>query len=217
MQLKKESVNGVVDEPSIVSVIAGPPHPIKAASLNHALKHLGIHHVILDLGYYSSKAGINLYRSLHLPDPTIRLALRIIYRNDAAADVDYEAAIIEHALAALRPNAIVVYGDLPGSVAAAVAAQRLNLRIIHAEAGRRSGDKNDGEEFNRVALATIAHIHLAPSSAAKDNLIDEGIALGSIRTIGNLAIETLFAVINELGHLVRDRKVKWSWPFIVTS
>jgi hypothetical protein len=109
--------------PTIVSVVAGPPHPIKAAPLDHALKHLGAHHVILDLGYRHNQVSNHLYRWLNLPDPITHLALEIVFKNNAATNVDYEKVMIANALAPLKPRAVVVYGDLPGSVAAAMAAQ----------------------------------------------------------------------------------------------
>ena len=184
--------------PTALSVIAGPPHPVKASPLHRSLSAADINHITLDLGCYTSRFGAELYQSTDLPTPTISLSLSIANRNDAAMHVVKEVSIIAEAIAYLKPDVVIVYGDLPGSVAAATAARAVGVQIVHAEAGRRNRDAGDGEEYNRLSISSKADLHLAPSIIAQRNLVSEGITLDRAVIIGNLAIETLLAIISRV-------------------
>lgn len=74
----------------------------------------------------------------------------------------------------MNAHVVLVYGDLAGSVDAAVAASELGHLLVHVEAGRRSRDPDDPEEDNRLALDQLADLLLAPSTAALSNLQAEG-------------------------------------------
>lgn len=95
-----------------------------------------------------------------------------------------------------KPNLILVQGDTTTCMAAALAAFYERVPIGHVEAGLRSGrlDAPFPEEANRSIVSRIADLHFAPTSMARQNLLNEGIAADRIHVTGNTVIDALLAV-----------------------
>jgi len=91
------------------------------------------------------------------------------------------------------PDAVVVQGDTASAALAAVAAYYAGARVIHLEAGLRSGDLRSPfpEEGNRRLIAPLASLHLAPTDSAAANLRAEGVADDDIVVTGNTGIDAL--------------------------
>ena len=100
---------------------------------------------------------------------------------------------VDQVLAKEAPDAIIVHGDTSTAFASALAAFYRGIPVCHVEAGLRSGDITSPfpEEFNRRSLAQLATIHFAPTEAAVNNLLSEGIAESRIHLVGNTVIDTL--------------------------
>ena len=97
-----------------------------------------------------------------------------------------------------RPAAVVVQGDTVSAFAGALAASYAQRPLAHVEAGLRSGSRDPfPEEMHRRAIAQLADLHLAPTSAARDALLGEGVAPAAVLVTGNTGIDALY--------LVRDR------------
>jgi UDP-N-acetylglucosamine 2-epimerase (non-hydrolysing) len=90
-----------------------------------------------------------------------------------------------------RPDWVVVPGDVNSTIAAALAASKLGIRVAHVEAGLRSFDRTMPEELNRVLTDQLADLLLTPSRDADENLVREGIPVERIRFVGNVMIDTL--------------------------
>ena len=92
-----------------------------------------------------------------------------------------------------RPDAVLVHGDTATTLATAMAAFYARVPLGHVEAGLRTYrmDSPFPEEYNRRAVALTAKWHFAPTEAAKENLLREGIAEGSIFVTGNTGIDAL--------------------------
>lgn len=100
---------------------------------------------------------------------------------------------IDEVLDAHQPDAVVVQGDTTTVMGAAIAAFNREIPVVHLEAGLRSGDVNSPfpEEANRKIVSQIARIHLAPTEAARTNLLKDGVPDESIHVIGNTVIDAL--------------------------
>jgi len=94
-----------------------------------------------------------------------------------------------------RPDWVVVYGDVNSTVAAALVAVKLGLRVAHVEAGVRSGDRSMPEEINRIVTDRLADLLLTPSRAADATLRAEGEPDREIQFVGNVMVDTLLYAV----------------------
>jgi UDP-N-acetylglucosamine 2-epimerase (non-hydrolysing) len=104
-------------------------------------------------------------------------------------------AAFEPVLLEVRPDWVVVVGDVNSTLACALVAAKLRqetgCRIAHVEAGLRSHDWRMPEEVNRVLTDRVANLLLTPSPDALVNLVREGIAEERVVFVGNVMIDTL--------------------------
>jgi UDP-N-acetylglucosamine 2-epimerase (non-hydrolysing) len=97
----------------------------------------------------------------------------------------------------LRPDLVLVQGDTMTTVAAAFAAFLERIPAGHVEAGLRTGNRWQPfpEEMNRVLTSRIAALHFAPTPAARDALLAEGVPAADVHLTGNTVIDALFLTV----------------------
>jgi UDP-N-acetylglucosamine 2-epimerase (non-hydrolysing) len=100
-------------------------------------------------------------------------------------------------LAESRPDLVLVHGDTTTTMTAALAAFYFRTKVGHVEAGLRTRDKFAPypEEINRRVTGAIADLHFAPTSGARQNLIEESVDPKTIYVTGNTAVDALFAAL----------------------
>lgn len=103
-------------------------------------------------------------------------------------------------LTAEQPDLVLVHGDTSTTLAASLAAYYVRASVGHVEAGLRTGNKwaPFPEEMNRRITGAVADIHFAPTTAAKANLVREGVIKDRIHVTGNTVIDALLAVVDKL-------------------
>lgn len=96
-----------------------------------------------------------------------------------------------------KPNRILVHGDTTTTMAASLAAFYRKIPVGHVEAGLRTGNRYSPwpEEMNRKITSAIADLHFAPTEAARDNLLCEGVEAKRIVVTGNTVIDALMSVV----------------------
>jgi UDP-GlcNAc3NAcA epimerase len=97
---------------------------------------------------------------------------------------------IEEILLAQRADAVLVYGDTNSTLAGALAAAKLQIPVVHVEAGLRSFNRRMPEEINRVVADRLSSLLLCPTTAAVDNLTREGIRDG-VHLVGDVMYDCL--------------------------
>ncbi len=99
-----------------------------------------------------------------------------------------------------KPDLVIVQGDTASALGGASAAFYEHIPVAHVEAGLRSGSLESPfpEEFNRITISRIAQWHFAPTSAARQNLLSEGVASERILLSGNTGIDALLYALNWL-------------------
>jgi len=130
--------------------------------------------------------------------------LDVMRRGQSLADVTVAVLRgVERVLRRVRPDMVMVQGDTTSALAAALAAFYKRVPIGHVEAGLRTSDKYSPypEEMNRRLVSSLADLHFAPTTAAKENLLGEGVSRGCISVTGNTVVDALKAM--------RRSKVVW--------
>lgn len=97
-----------------------------------------------------------------------------------------------------KPDLVMVVGDVNSTLAAALSANKNNIKVAHVESGLRSFDRTMPEEHNRVLTDFITDIFFVTEPSGKENLLKEGKSTNQIFTVGNTMIDTLVAFDNEL-------------------
>lgn len=127
---------------------------------------------------------------------------------------------LKSVIAREKPDMVLVHGDTTTTMAASMAAFYCGTRVGHVEAGLRTHNRHAPfpEEMNRRVTGALADLHFAPTGAARDNLLREGIAEESILVTGNTVIDALLEVA---GRLRRDdalqRRFADGFPFLAAD
>ena len=98
---------------------------------------------------------------------------------------------VETVLAIEQPDWVVVVGDVTSTLACALVAVRMGIRVAHVEAGLRSGDRRMPEEINRILTDNLSDLLFVTEQAGLDNLRREGITDEKIWFVGNVMIDSL--------------------------
>lgn len=176
--------------PEVHLVAAARPNLPKLAALWHALASGPdfCKPVLLHTGQHEDQAMFGVhFADLALPTPDIALG---VSGGSHAVLTGRSMIACETVWKSRRPAAVVVAGDVDGALAAALAARKLGIRLIHLEAGLRSGERDLPEEINRRAIDAIADVLWAPDEASAARLRQEGHDAGAVRAVGNAMVDT---------------------------
>jgi UDP-GlcNAc3NAcA epimerase len=98
---------------------------------------------------------------------------------------------IEDLLLKIKPGLILLFGDTNTTLAGAISASKLNLPIVHVEAGLRSYNRTMPEEINRVIVDSISSLLFAPSASSVNNLLKEGVEKNNIFNVGDIMFDSV--------------------------
>lgn len=175
----------------IVVVAAARPNYVKAAPLLRALREAAHPPSLrfVDVGqHYDEALAGGLQRLLEMPRPDYSLE---VASGSHAEQTALTMLRFEPVLLAERPDVVVVFGDVNATVACALVAAKLGIRVAHVEAGLRSGDRSMPEEINRRATDAVADLFFTTEASADDHLRREGVAPERIHFVGNLMVDSL--------------------------
>ena len=157
----------------ILTIVGARPQFIKAASFSKTvLENNLLEEIIVHTGqhYDESMSGV-FFEQMNIPKPKYNLQINNLGH---AAMTGQMMTKIEEILLVEKPDATLVYGDTNSTLAAAIASKKLNIPLIHIEAGLRSYNQEMPEEINRILCDRISDLLLCPTSKAIENLKAEG-------------------------------------------
>lgn len=171
----------------IISVIGARPQFIKYAPLSLAFQgkfedisiHTGQH--------YDKEMSDIFFQELNIPEPKYMLEVGSGSHGIQTGKMLME---LDPILQKEKPDAVIVFGDTNTTVAGALSAAKLNVPVIHIEAGLRSFNREMPEELNRIATDHLSSLLFAPTTEAVENLRKEGIIKGVEQT-GDLMADSL--------------------------
>jgi UDP-GlcNAc3NAcA epimerase len=170
----------------IVSIVGARPQFVKLAPVRRAIERHNaaaaepIDEVLVHTGqHYDPGMSDVFFDELDLPRAAVDLG---VGSGSHARQTAKMLEGIETLLTERRPDAVVVYGDTNSTVAGALAAVKLHIRVVHVEAGLRSFNRAMPEEINRIATDHISDLLLAPTPTAMRNLDAERLAGRAVHT-----------------------------------
>jgi UDP-GlcNAc3NAcA epimerase len=160
----------------IITVIGARPQIIKAAAISRAIKNNfsnKILEVIVHTGqHYDENMSQIFFEELEIPFPNYNLNVGSGSHGEQTAKM---LEGLENIYVKEKPDAVIVYGDTNSTIAAALAAAKIHIPVIHIEAGLRSFNKAMPEEINRIACDHMSTLLFTPSETGHRNLLNEGI------------------------------------------
>ncbi|QDK37514.1 non-hydrolyzing UDP-N-acetylglucosamine 2-epimerase [Bdellovibrio sp. NC01] len=157
----------------IVTVVGARPQFIKAAVVSRAfLKHNQIEEIIIHTGqHYDANMSDVFFEEMKIPKPKYNLGISGLSHGAMTGEM---LKGIEEVLIKEKPDWVLVYGDTNSTLAGALAACKLHIKIAHVEAGLRSFNMAMPEEINRILTDRISNILFCPTETAIKNLKNEG-------------------------------------------
>ncbi|MFN4083109.1 MAG: non-hydrolyzing UDP-N-acetylglucosamine 2-epimerase [Bacteroidia bacterium] len=157
----------------ILTIVGARPQFVKAAVLSREFKkHSQIKEVIVHTGQHFDKNMSDIFfEEMEIPKPDYNLNINGLSHGAMTGQMleGIEKIIINE-----KPDYVLVYGDTNSTLAGALAAKKLNYKVIHVEAGLRSFNLKMPEEINRILTDRISDILFCPTDVAIENLKKEG-------------------------------------------
>lgn len=179
----------------ILSIVGARPNFMKIAAIADAIREHNtdsvqkIEHFIVHTGqHYDEKMSDLFFHDLGIPVPDINLGVGSASHAVQTAEIMKK---IEPVLLENRPDFLIVVGDVNSTIACALVAAKLGIKIVHVEGGLRSFDRKMPEEINRILTDSISDILFVTEPSGADNLLKEGVPEEKIHFVGNVMIDSL--------------------------
>ena len=140
--------------------------------------------------HYDDVMSRSFFDDLEIREPDVNLAV------GSGSHAQQTARVMERfepVLQEQKPDAVVVVGDVNSTVACALVAAKLGVKVAHVEAGLRSFDRTMPEEINRVVTDHLSDFLFVTEQSGVENLRQEGIAEEKIFLVGNVMVDALLA------------------------
>ena len=173
----------------ICTVVGARPNFVKMAPVIAELDRRRIPQFLVHTGqHYDEKMSAVFFEELGMPRPDVYLGVGSGSHAQQTAKVllAFEPVLVER-----RPDLVMVAGDVNSTLACALAARKLDIRVAHLEAGLRSFDRRMPEEINRLLTDQISEILFVTEPSGRENLLREGIGAEKIHFVGNTMIDSL--------------------------
>lgn len=157
----------------IATIIGARPQFVKAAAVSRVIKNTeSVEEIIIHTGqHYDVNMSDVFFEEMDIPKPDYNLNINGMGHGAMTGQMLEK---IEEVLLSEKPDWVLVYGDTNSTLAGALAAKKLHIKVAHVEAGLRSFNMNMPEEINRILTDRISDVLFCPTSTAVDNLKKEG-------------------------------------------
>lgn len=171
----------------VLTVVGARPQFIKAAAVSRELRRRHEEVLVHTGQHYDEGMSDVFFEELGIPEPDYNLG---VGSDSHGAQTAAMLAGLEERIDAESPDAVLVYGDTNSTLAAAVAASKMDPALAHVEAGLRSYNREMPEEVNRVLTDHAADVLFAPSERAVENLRAEGV-VGEVHEVGDVMYDAV--------------------------
>jgi UDP-N-acetylglucosamine 2-epimerase (non-hydrolysing) len=160
---------------------------IEKENLSFRLVHTGQH--------YDKNLSDTFFEELNIPHPNANLEVK------SGSQAEQTGAIMvafEKELTQNQSDLVLVVGDVNSTMACAIVAKKMNIKVAHVEAGIRSGDMTMPEEINRIVTDSITDYFFTTSTSASENLLKNGVDSSNVHFVGNVMIDTLYQNLDRI-------------------
>lgn len=174
----------------IVCVCGARPNFMKVAPILDVLRQRDdVETVLVHTGqHYDHGMSQQFFEELRIARPDFELG---VGSGSHAAQTASVMARFEAVCFQQRPDWVVVVGDVNSTMACALVASKMGIKVAHVEAGLRSFDRSMPEEINRIVTDAVSEMLFATEPSAVSNLRREGVAEQRVHLVGNVMIDTL--------------------------
>lgn len=178
-----------------ITIVAGTrPNFVKISPIIHSIQEkkesgFNIDFSLVHTGqHYDTSMSDSFFSQLNIPQPTINLEVGSGTQAEQTGNImlGFEKFLTKH-----PTDLVLVVGDVTSTMACAIVAKKLNLKLAHVEGGIRSYDMTMPEEINRKVTDSITDLFFTTSTVASNNLLKEGIDEKQIYFVGNVMIDSL--------------------------
>ena len=156
----------------VLTIIGARPQFIKSAPVSKALQDVDIKEFTVHTGqHYDVRMSEVFFEEMQLPKPYAMLDCGNMAHAEMVAKMLAELAPIAREL---EPDVVLVYGDTNSTLAGALAATKLEIPLVHVEAGLRSYNLRMPEEMNRILTDRMSKVLFTPNDNATATLLKEG-------------------------------------------
>lgn len=202
----------------MITVLVGTrPELIKMAPVLRKLVEKKIQHIFIHSNqHYSFEMDQQIINDLKLKKPDFHLK---VGSGSHAVQTGKIMEGVEKICQDLKPEILLVHGDTNTTLAGALAAKKLQIKVGHIEAGLRSFDYKMPEEINRILVDRISDILFAPTITAKQNLLKEGVSEDKIFVTGNTVVDALYDHIKlaNKSKILKKLKIRQNEYIILTA
>lgn len=190
----------------IITIIGARPQIIKSSAVSriiHGKYSNLLEEIIVHTGqHYDENMSEVFFNEMNIPKPKYNLNVGSgLHGEQTAKMIDgLEKIYLDE-----QPDAVIVYGDTNSTLAASLAASKINIPVIHIEAGLRSFNKSMPEEINRIACDHMSTLLFSPTTAGINNLRSEGF---DVDKVGKATINS--PTIYQFGDIMFDNSLFFS-------
>lgn len=175
---------------TVISVVGARPNFMKVGPIERQLKNYeDINHMIVHTGqHYDDLMSGVFFHDLGLSSPERHLGVGSGRHGEMTGKIMIE---FEKVCLDIKPDLVVVVGDVNSTIAAALVSRKLFIPVAHVEAGLRSFDETMPEEWNRRLTDCLSNLLFVSEPSGVQNLEREGVDMSRVFLVGDIMLETL--------------------------
>ena len=159
----------------VLTIVGARPQFIKAAPVSRELRINHDEYLVHTGQHYDDNMSRLFFDELDIPVPDVNLE---VGSGPHAAQTGKMMIKLEVLMQSVKPDCVLVYGDTNSTIAGSLTAAKLNIPVVHVEAGLRSFNRRMPEEINRLLTDKISKLLFCPTAVAVEHLRSEGIVDG---------------------------------------